>query len=632
MKQNKVTANFSQNYDTDEKAQARENIGAASTATATQSSDGLMSSQDKIRLDNIQAPVQSDWTVTNTESLAYIQHKPENLVQDADYVHTDNNFTDAEKTKLAGIEDGAEVNVQANWTQSDSTADDYIKNKPGIPAMFNAMRSATDSTSAPRYVKVAELTPSISSDYIYHYDLSFLVTGSTGRGDGEKGESGQFDLNITCRKNSNVYYANGVWSNFDGVDDLTSSYRNVESVILMEQFKDNSPSADDLTKVEVWLKVTNNLNYMQNLSVSVLVNQGDRQYTSYYPSKTFMNGPWTVTTGAVWLTTTAPTGDSTAPNTYRLTEFQASPTEVAQVNADWNAVSGVAEILNKPNISLVQKLNYGDLNPTNVSTLLIDNDDPEGYSLVKADGGTQGHLIAGPYKTLLDSGINGGAGKGDSTTPLYVNGSGQFAECDPMQKELTAGYRISIGPGANNTTVIANTMHESVVSSCLLWDTLANNYDYDYYWGNWRVHVHLQAFSDWTQNDGAIHIRINHAYAAEAAQKIKCGSYQIQNFFPYKNGNSYDFTNSHWVYDGADPYTTATTPDPYGFTFHLMNTTPTRQMPDTQAAHRFLVDTGAPYGEWLELDASVRFLVPNAQPSGNAIYLLFKAKYAYPYT
>ena len=47
---------------------------------------------------------------------------------------SENDYTTAEKTKLAGIAAGAEVNVQADWAQSDSTADDYIKGKPTIPA------------------------------------------------------------------------------------------------------------------------------------------------------------------------------------------------------------------------------------------------------------------------------------------------------------------------------------------------------------------------------------------------------------------------------------------------------------------------------------------------------------------
>jgi hypothetical protein len=41
-------------------------------------------------------------------------------------------YTTAEKTKLAGVEAGAEVNVQSDWNQSDSTKDDYIKNKPTL--------------------------------------------------------------------------------------------------------------------------------------------------------------------------------------------------------------------------------------------------------------------------------------------------------------------------------------------------------------------------------------------------------------------------------------------------------------------------------------------------------------------
>lgn len=46
-------------------------------------------------------------------------------------VSTDNNglMSSVDKTKLDGIAAGAEVNVQADWNQSDKTAKDYIKNK-----------------------------------------------------------------------------------------------------------------------------------------------------------------------------------------------------------------------------------------------------------------------------------------------------------------------------------------------------------------------------------------------------------------------------------------------------------------------------------------------------------------------
>jgi len=74
--------------------------------------------------------VQSDWAQTDSTAVDYIQNKPQNLVQDASYVHTDNNFTDADKTKLTGIESGAEVNVQSDWTEADTASDAYIQHKP----------------------------------------------------------------------------------------------------------------------------------------------------------------------------------------------------------------------------------------------------------------------------------------------------------------------------------------------------------------------------------------------------------------------------------------------------------------------------------------------------------------------
>ena len=49
-----------------------------------------------------------------------------NFVQDANYVHTDNNFTSAEKTKLNGIAAGAQVNkietIKVNGTAQTITS------------------------------------------------------------------------------------------------------------------------------------------------------------------------------------------------------------------------------------------------------------------------------------------------------------------------------------------------------------------------------------------------------------------------------------------------------------------------------------------------------------------------------
>lgn len=119
---------------------------------ATTSADGAMGADDKAKLDGIapgaEVNVQADWNEADSTSDAFIQNKPNlatvattgeygdllhipaDLVHDASYVHTDNNYTAAEKEKLSGIESGAEANVQSDWTESDGNSDAFIKNKP----------------------------------------------------------------------------------------------------------------------------------------------------------------------------------------------------------------------------------------------------------------------------------------------------------------------------------------------------------------------------------------------------------------------------------------------------------------------------------------------------------------------
>ena len=57
-----------------------------------------------------------------------------NYVSDDNYIHTDNNYTNEDKDKLNNIANGAEVNVQSDWAETDGTQDSFIKNKPFIPS------------------------------------------------------------------------------------------------------------------------------------------------------------------------------------------------------------------------------------------------------------------------------------------------------------------------------------------------------------------------------------------------------------------------------------------------------------------------------------------------------------------
>lgn len=81
------------------------------------------------------------------------------FVSDANYVHTDNNFTTALKNKLNGIATGAEVNVQSDWNITDTTSDAFIKNKPAIPTKTSDITNDSGFiTSAALPTKTSDLT------------------------------------------------------------------------------------------------------------------------------------------------------------------------------------------------------------------------------------------------------------------------------------------------------------------------------------------------------------------------------------------------------------------------------------------------------------------------------------------
>ena len=108
----------------------------------------------------------AEWDVTSTNLSMYRQAADQDVI-DAGFVTkngTDRLMTAAEGTKLGGIAAGAEVNVQANWTQATTTADDYIKNKPGNATTSAAgLMSATDKSKLDGVATGAEVN--VQSDW-----------------------------------------------------------------------------------------------------------------------------------------------------------------------------------------------------------------------------------------------------------------------------------------------------------------------------------------------------------------------------------------------------------------------------------------------------------------------------------
>ena len=90
--------------------------------------------------ENAEVNVNANWTASTGD--AQILNKPTDLtnlgIHDAtelrDITSTGSGaiITGGERTKLTGIETGAEVNVKANWNESDSASDAFIQNKPTL--------------------------------------------------------------------------------------------------------------------------------------------------------------------------------------------------------------------------------------------------------------------------------------------------------------------------------------------------------------------------------------------------------------------------------------------------------------------------------------------------------------------
>jgi len=102
-----------------------------------------------------------------------------NFVSDASYVHTDNNYTDAEVLKLSGIQSGAEVNVNADWNAA--SGDALILNKPNLTA---SARGAISETVEGLDYTTSTGVLSLTSGYIIPTLVNFnnKVDKETGKG------------------------------------------------------------------------------------------------------------------------------------------------------------------------------------------------------------------------------------------------------------------------------------------------------------------------------------------------------------------------------------------------------------------------------------------------------------------
>jgi hypothetical protein len=224
-------------------------------------------------------------------------------VQDPNYVHTDNNYTDSDEAKLAGIEAGAEVNVQADWNESDSSSDSFIKNKPTIPSGSQLVPQATSSDAG------EVLTVDQNGDPTWAPAQAPISAGN--------------GIDIT----NNV-----VSAKVDGTSVTFNANGELEATAAPQVQSDWAE--DDPVEVSFIRNKPGQTNLVAGANITIV---DDAQ-----------NNTVTISAAA----TQVPVQDVTIDNV-SVVNAQGVAEIPRQVNADWNSSAGASEILNKPSIPVI---------------------------------------------------------------------------------------------------------------------------------------------------------------------------------------------------------------------------------------------------------------------------------------
>lgn len=146
-------------------------------------------------------------------------------------------MTHEDKTKLNGIATGAEVNVQSDWNQTTTTADDYIKNKPDVNKVKLSTKS--DNNDYPVLVSAdSSFTSGTDHEAGYDADLKFnpstnvltvgtaTITGTNDRGlfsgRAQKTETLLMQATASSKGSEMVGYQAGNGHNNEAFDNLVT--------------------------------------------------------------------------------------------------------------------------------------------------------------------------------------------------------------------------------------------------------------------------------------------------------------------------------------------------------------------------------------------------------------------------
>ena len=263
------------------------------------------------------AQVQSNWNESDTNSKAYIQNKPD-LSTKQDTLVSGTNIKTINNQSLLGsgnidISAGSGTQVQSDWNEADQSSMAYIQNKPTNVSAF---------TNDAGYLTSHQSLADVFADVLYDSQTKHI--NFYGKGDTSH-------TTVLAYVDATDFVVDGMVSNVE-VKSVTIS--GTPTTCLVITFNSDAGKQDI------------------NIPISQIFD------ASNYYTKSEVDTALSGKASTSSLATVATTG--------AYSDLTGTPTiPAAQVNSDWNANSGVAQILNKPTLATVATTGaYSDLSGT----------------------------------------------------------------------------------------------------------------------------------------------------------------------------------------------------------------------------------------------------------------------------
>lgn len=349
---------------------------------------------------------QADWNESDSSDPAYIKNKPS---IPAAQVNSDWNASSgvaeilnkpsipsatSDLTNDSGFITASDVpgaQEQADWNEANSNDPAYIKNKPSIPAAqvnsdWNASSGVAEILNKP---SIPTATSDLTND-------SGFITASDVPGAQEQADWNESDSSdpayIKNKPSIPPAQVNSDWNASSGVAEI------LNKPSIPSKTSDLQNDSGFITSSDIPAQVQSDWTESDTTDPAYI------QHKPSIPSKTsdLQNDSGFITSSDIPAQVQSDWNESDSTDSAYIKNKPSIP--AAQVNSDWNASSGVAEILNKPTIRNVPDVTSSDNNKVLVSTYA---DNVGSYSWAQNTFiATYGTTTYAEIKAAIDAGYN----------------------------------------------------------------------------------------------------------------------------------------------------------------------------------------------------------------------------------